>query len=82
MPFVTEELFITFYTPPYACPACDRWGWGNTTHIRAGQSQKVWVAKTLCKDCGDTHQWQVNPDIPMDEQGLRSNLHGGNAHIE
>ena len=83
MPFITDELFITFYVPLYACPQCHCNLWGNTSHIRAPRSAKVWTGRSLCRQCGATHDWEVNPDIPMEEQAKRSQLHNGEPpHIE
>lgn len=84
MPFVTESLFITFYVPVFPCERCGTAAhWTPTSQIRCTESQPTWTARTHCKGCGKVTDWQVNPDVPMDDQAFRSRLHDGSVrHIE
>lgn len=81
MPFVTEKLFIAFYVPLFDCPSCGRDDWGNTTHIRGDDSEKVWSARTICRHCDKVAAWQVDPDAPMETQSKRSRLHDGRESL-
>jgi hypothetical protein len=67
--FISPTVYLSRYVPKNACVCGDN-DWGRVTTFFANGAK--WTGFVWCMSCGDRTFWDINPDIPIAMQGVKS----------
>jgi hypothetical protein len=68
--FLSPTVYLSRYIPKENCPHCDENDWGRVTTFQS--SGAVWKGFIFCMSCNEKHEWEINPDMPIAWQAVRS----------